>query len=75
MFKVNPAVEDIQKSSGPPRLALIQHVAKLVKSFKLSGFWAAFFVGIFITLFSLLIEFFLPSQGVVIMHTGNTISI
>jgi len=54
---------------------MIMLVAKLVKGFKLSGFWTAFFAGIFIALFSLLIEFFLPSQGVVIMHTGNTISI
>ncbi len=54
---------------------MIMLVAKLVKGFKLSGFWTAFFAGIFITLFSLLIEHFLPSQGVVIMHTVNTISI
>jgi putative membrane protein len=55
---------------------MIMLVANLVKGFKLSGFWTAFFVGIFIALFSLFIEYFLPSQGVVIMNTGGpTISV
>ncbi len=54
---------------------MIMLVANLVKGFKLSGFWTAFFVGIFIALFSLFIEYFLPSQGVVIMNTGNMISV
>ncbi len=56
---------------------MIMLVAKLVKGFKLSGFWTAFFVGIFIAVFGLLIELLLPSQGVVLMHTvnPNTISI
>jgi putative membrane protein len=56
---------------------MVMLVAKLVNGFKLSGFWTAFFVGIFIALFGLLIEFFLPSQGVVLIHTTNpnTISI
>jgi len=56
---------------------MVMLVAKLVKGFKLSGFWTAFFAGIFITLFGLLIELLLPSQGVVLMHTVNphTISI
>lgn len=55
---------------------MIMLVANLVKGFKLSGFWTAFFVGIFIALFSLFIEYFLPSQGVVIMNTsGPTISV
>jgi len=56
---------------------MIMLVAKLVKGFKLSGFWTAFFVGIFIAIFGLLIELFLPSQGVVLIHTvnPNTISI
>jgi putative membrane protein len=53
---------------------MIMLVAKVVNGFKLSGFWTAFFVGIFIALFSLFIEYLLPSQGVVIMNTGNTIS-
>jgi putative membrane protein len=48
---------------------MIMLVAKLVKGFKLSGFWTAFFAGIFITLFGLLIELLLPSQGVVLIHT------
>ena len=54
---------------------MIMLVAKLVNGFKLSGFWTAFFVSIFIALFTLVIEHFLPSQGVVIMNTGNTISV
>ena len=55
---------------------MIMLVANLVKGFKLSGFWTAFFVGIFIALFSLFIEYFLPSQGVMIMNTGGpTISV
>ena len=43
---------------------MIMLVAKLVDGFKLSGFWTAFFVAIFIALFSFMIEQFLPSQGV-----------
>ena len=54
---------------------MIMLVAKLVNGFKLSGFWTAFFVSIFIALFTLVIEHFLPSQGVVIINTGNTISV
>ena len=54
---------------------MIMLVAKLVNGFKLSGFWTAFFVSIFIALFTLVIEHFLPSQGVVIMNTGNMISV
>ena len=54
---------------------MIMLVAKLVNGFKLSGFWTAFFVRIFIALFTLVIEHFLPSQGVVIMNTANTISV
>ncbi len=54
---------------------MIMLVAKLVNGFKLSGFWTAFFVGIFIALFSLFVEHFLPSQGVVMMNTANTISV
>ena len=54
---------------------MIMLVAKLVNGFKLSGFWTAFFVSIFIALFTLVIEHFLPSQGVVIMNAGNTISV
>ena len=54
---------------------MIMLVAKLVNGFKLSGFWTALFVSIFIALFTLVIEHFLPSQGVVIMNTANTISV
>jgi putative membrane protein len=55
---------------------MIMLVANLVKGFKLSGFWTAFFVGIFIALFSLFIEYLLPSQGAMIINTGGpTVSI
>lgn len=57
---------------------MIMLVAKLVKGFKLSGFWTAFFASIFIAIFIFLIELMLPSQGVAIVHTGvgtDTISI
>lgn len=54
---------------------MVMLVAKMVKGFELSGFWTAFFAGIFITLLGLVIEFFLPSQGVVMLHRGNTIFI
>ena len=54
---------------------MIMLVAKLVNGFKLSGFWTAFFASIFISLFTLMIEHFMPSQGVVIMNSGNTISV
>ena len=50
---------------------MIMLVAKLVNGFKLSGFWTAFFVSIFIALFSLFIEYFLPSQGVMMINTGG----
>lgn len=54
---------------------MIMLVAKLVNGFKLSGFWTAFFVSIFISLFTLIIEHLLPSQGVIMINTGNTISV
>ena len=54
---------------------MIMLVAKLVNGFKLSGFWTAFFVSIFIALFSLFVDHFLLSQGVVIMNMANTISV
>ena len=50
---------------------MIMLVATLVNGFKLSGFWTAFFVSIFIALFSLFIEYFLPSQGVMMINTGG----
>lgn len=43
-------------------------VAKLVQGFKLAGFWTAFFVSIFIAVFTFVIELFLPSQGVAVMQ-------
>jgi len=43
---------------------MIMFVAKIINGFNLAGFWTAFFVAIFIALFSFMIEQFLPSQGV-----------
>jgi putative membrane protein len=57
---------------------MIMLVASLVQGFKLSGFWTAFFVSIFITVFTFVIELFLPSQGVAVVHyytNAPTISI
>jgi len=54
---------------------MVMLVAKLVDGFKLSGFWVAFFVSIFIAIFSFCIELLIPSQGVAIMQHANTISV
>ncbi len=50
-------------------------VAKIVDGFKLSGFWTAFFAAIFIAIFMLVIEQFLPSQGVTLpsIHPTNSV--
>ncbi len=44
---------------------MIMLVAAMVNGFKVSGFWTAFFASIFISLFSYLIETFIPGGGVV----------
>lgn len=54
---------------------MIMLVAALVKGFRVSGFWTAFFAGIFIALFGFVIELMLPSQGIAVMHSANTISV
>ena len=56
---------------------MIMLVAAIVKGFKLSGFWTAFFVSIFIAAFGFVIELMLPgSQQIVVLPThNNTISI
>lgn len=54
---------------------MILLVAVLVKGFKVSGFWTAFFAGIFIALFGLFIEMLLPGSSPVVIPAGNTISI
>jgi len=54
---------------------MIMLVAKLVKGFQLSGFWTAFFASIFIAIFTLIIEWMLPSQDAIIIQNANTISI
>lgn len=57
---------------------MIMLVAALVKGFKLSGFWTAFFASIFIAAFGFFIELMLPgSHQLVVMPSprSNTISI
>jgi len=57
---------------------MIMLVAALVKGFKLSGFWTAFFASIFIAAFGFFIELLLPgSHQLVVMPSprSNTISI
>lgn len=41
---------------------MIMLVASLVKGFKLSGFWTAFFASIFIAVFAFLIELLMPGS-------------
>ena len=40
---------------------MILLVSSLVRGFKISGFWKALFVSIFVSIFSLLIGYFLPT--------------
>jgi putative membrane protein len=54
---------------------MIQLVAALVDGFKVSGFWTAFFVSIFIAAFGFFIELMIPGSSPVVIPTGNTISI
>lgn len=55
---------------------MIQLVAALVKGFKVSGFWTAFFASIFIAAFGFFIELLLPGSGPALIHTtGPTLSI
>ncbi|OAJ71642.1 hypothetical protein A7976_09085 [Methylobacillus sp. MM3] len=54
---------------------VIMLVAAVVKGFKVSGFWTAFFASIFIAAFSFFIEWLLPGSHPVVFTTGNTLSI
>lgn len=55
---------------------MIMLVSTLVKGFKVSGFWTAFFVSIFIAAFSFFIELLLPgSHHLVVIPAGNVISV
>jgi putative membrane protein len=54
---------------------MIMLVAAVVKGFKVSGFWTAFFASIFIAAFSFFIEWLLPGSHPVMLTTGNTLSI
>ncbi|MCX7628136.1 MAG: phage holin family protein [Methylophilaceae bacterium] len=46
---------------------MIMLVSTLVKGFELSGFWTAFFASLFISLFSFLLEAFIPASGIPFM--------
>lgn len=57
---------------------MIMLVAAIVKGFKLSGFWTAFFASIFIAAFGFFLELLLPGSHQVIMvppRSGNIINI
>ena len=55
---------------------MILLVANIVKGFKVSSFWTAFFASIFIAAFSFLIELMLPgSSSPILIPSGPTISI
>lgn len=56
---------------------MIMLVAAIVKGFKLSGFWTAFFASIFIATFGFFIELLLPGSHQIVMvpSRGNTINI
>ena len=54
---------------------IIMLVAAMVKGFKVSGFWTAFFVSIFIAAFGFFIELLLPGSHHVVIPAGNVISI
>lgn len=55
---------------------IIMLVAALVKGFKVSGFWTAFFVSIFIAVFAFFIELLLPgSHHLVVMPASDAINI
>jgi putative membrane protein len=53
---------------------MIQLVAALVKGFKLSGFWTAFFASIFIAIFGLFLEWLLPGSSPIVVPAGNLVS-
>jgi putative membrane protein len=54
---------------------MILLVAKLVKGFKVSSFWTAFFAAIFIAAFSFFIELMLPGSGTpILIPNSATIS-
>lgn len=44
---------------------MIMLVSALVKGFRVSGFWTAFFASIFISVFSYIVEQFIPGGGIV----------
>lgn len=56
---------------------MVMLVSTLVKGFKVSGFWTAFFASIFISIFSNVIEIFIPGGGVVFtpMHTSGAVMV
>ena len=51
---------------------MVMLVSSLVKGFELSGFWTAFFVSLFISIFSLCIEALIPGNSIIILHPYTT---
>ena len=54
---------------------MVMLVSSLVKGFEVSGFWTAFFVSIFIAVFGLFIETFLPGSAPILIPSGPSISV
>jgi putative membrane protein len=54
---------------------MVMLVSAMVKGFKVSGFWTAFFVAIFIALLSLFIEKFLPGSTPILIPSSTAISV
>ena len=56
---------------------MILLVSSLVKGFKVSGFWTAFFASIFVSIFSFIVESYLPSGSMVFtpMHAPVGITV
>jgi putative membrane protein len=53
---------------------IIQIVAYFVKGFKVSGFWTAFFVSIFIAALGAFLELFFPGSTTILIPAGPTIT-
>lgn len=54
---------------------MIMLVSAVVKGFKISGFWTAFFASIFIAAFGFFLELLLPGSGPALIPATHTISV
>ena len=54
---------------------MVMLTARMVKGFRLDGFWTAFFVAIFIALFSMFVETMLPHEKPILIDTSRSIEI